>query len=330
VNATGLVLAGSAVAAVELGFADVVAFGEALDVLVGVGVAEGFAAVALAVEVLVWVAVAFAVALALDVVVCVVVGFAVVLEVLVGVAELADGLAVVVVVLGLADVLAVGDFEAVAVGVAVAVLEVLAVGSLVEGDGLGEVLGVAVGVGVGVGVAVDSGNGWHCCTALGAAATAAVSSTAWAAGAASENPEAAARTPPVTTPTTIGCTCAIRMKGPPSALRRFNGTNIRYGVATSSVKCRARAVRPHWTPPTVPSASPPLPTVRERSRRNPDDLSPSVRPGNPALPRIVTLSDACHCLILRVLGIGRAYTRLTRCKLAPRLRDGCSLSNASP
>ena len=109
--------------------------------------------------------------------------------------ELVDGLAVAVVVLGLADVdafedadelvvavaegegsvLAVGGFEAVAVGVAVA--EVLAVGSLVDGCGLGEPLGVAVGVGVAVGEEVGSGNGWHCCTAPVDAATAAVSST---------------------------------------------------------------------------------------------------------------------------------------------------------
>jgi hypothetical protein len=148
--------------------------------------------------------------------------------------ELADGLAVAVVVLGLADVDAfedadelvvavavcaegegsvVADFETVAVGVAVA--EVLAVGSLVDGCGLGEPLGVAVGVGVAVGEEVDSGNGRHCCTAPGDAATAAVSSTVG-----SENPEtAAARTPPVTTPTTTGCTCAIRMKGPARAVR---------------------------------------------------------------------------------------------------------------
>lgn len=109
------------------------------------------------------------------------VGFAVALEVLVGAGvELVDGLAVAVVVLGLADVdafedadglvvavavlmegegsvLTVGDFEPVAVGVAVA--EVLAVGSLVDGCGLGEPLGVAVGVGVAVGEEVDSGNG---------------------------------------------------------------------------------------------------------------------------------------------------------------------------
>ena len=170
------------------------------------------------------------------------VGFAVALEVLVGAGvELVDGLAVAVVVLGLADVdafedadelvvavavraegeasvLTVGDFEAVAVGVAVA--EVLAVGSLVDGCGLGEPLGVPVGVGVAVGEEVDSGNGWHCCTAPVDAATAAVSPTGWAAGAASENPDAAAaRTPPVTTPTTTGCTCAIRMKGPARAVR---------------------------------------------------------------------------------------------------------------
>jgi len=142
------------------------------------------------------------------------VGFAVVLEVLVG--------AGVEVVDGLADVDAFEDADelVVAVAVGVAVAEVLAVGSLVDGCGLGEPLGVAVGVGVAVGEEVDSGNRWHCCTAPVDAATAAVSPTGWAAGAASENADAAAaRTPPVTTPTTIGCTCAIRMKGPARAVR---------------------------------------------------------------------------------------------------------------
>jgi hypothetical protein len=111
----------------------------------------------------------------------------VVLEVLAGVGvELVDDLAVAVVVLGLTDVdavedagelvLAVGDLEALAVGVAV--LDVPAVGLLVDGCGLGEVLGVAVGVGVGVGEEVAGGNGWHCCTAPVAAATAAVSPAA--------------------------------------------------------------------------------------------------------------------------------------------------------
>jgi hypothetical protein len=214
---------------------------------------------------------------------------AVALEVLVGAGvELADGLAVAAVVLGLADVdafedadelvvavavcaegagsvLTAGDFESVAVGVAVAeVLSVgsLVVGSLVDGCALGEPLGVAVGE------EVDSGNGWHCCTAPVVAETAAVSSTG-----ASENPEAAAaRTPPVMTPTTTGCTCAIRMKGPARAVR----------------VCRARAVRPHWTPTTAPSASPLLPTVRERSRPNTDDMTTSaVLEGR--LPRTLSL-----------------------------------------
>lgn len=194
-DAEGLLTAMSAAAANEVGVADVVAFDVALAVLVCVGAGV----------------------------------------------ELVDGLAVVVVVLGLADVdafedadevvvavvvcvegegSAVGDLEAVAVGVAVA--EVLAVGSVVDGCGLGEPLGDPVGVGVGVGDEVDRGNGWHCCTAPAGAATAAVSSMGCAAGAASENPEAAAaRTPPVTTPTITGCTCAIRMKGPARAVRRM-------------------------------------------------------------------------------------------------------------
>jgi hypothetical protein len=106
---------------------------------------------------------------ALAVLVCVVLGFAVVLEVLAGVAvELVDDLAVAAVVLGLADVDAVEDAEELVVAVAVWAEgegSVLAVGSLVDGCGLGEVLGVAVGVGVGVGEEVDCGSGWHCCTA---------------------------------------------------------------------------------------------------------------------------------------------------------------------
>ncbi|MGA8339880.1 MAG: hypothetical protein WB761_34420 [Solirubrobacteraceae bacterium] len=131
------------------------------------------------------------------------------------VVELVDGLAVAVVVLGLADVDAFEDADELVVAVAVGGFEAVAVGSLVDGCGLGEPLGVAVGVGVAVGEEVDSGNGWHCCTAPVDAATAAVSSTGG-----SENPEAAAtRTPPVTTPTTTGCTCAIRMKGPARAAR---------------------------------------------------------------------------------------------------------------
>jgi hypothetical protein len=204
--------------------------------------------------------VAFDVALA--VLVCVGVGFALALEVFVGAGEeLVDGLAVAVVVLGLADVdafegadeLAVavavcaeGEGSVLAVGVAVA--EALAVGSLVDGCGLGEPLGDPVGVGVGVGEEADCGNGWHCCTAPVDAATAAVSSTGCVAGAASANPEAAAaRTPPVTTPTTTGCTCAIRIKGPARA------------VCGMPCSCRT----PHWTPTTAPSASPLLPSVGE-------------------------------------------------------------------
>ena len=186
-------------------------------------------------------------------------GSAVAVVVLLGLADVdavedADGLVVAVAVCaeGEGSVLAVGDFEA--VGVAVA--EVVAVGSLVDGCGLGEPLGVPVGVGVAVGEEVDSGNGWHCWTAPVDTATAAVSSTGG-----SENPvTAAARTPPVTTPIITGCTCAIRMKALPVLF----------------VVCRARAVRPHWTPTTAPSASPLLPAVRERSRPNTDDLTTSA------------------------------------------------------
>jgi hypothetical protein len=127
---------------------------------------------------------------ALAVLVCVVVGFAVVLDVLAGVAvELVDDLAVAVVVLGLAGVDGVEDAGELMVAVAVCtegegsvltvevgVLEALAVGSLVDGCGLGEVLGVAVGVGVAVGEEVDCGSGWHCCTAPVDVASAAASS----------------------------------------------------------------------------------------------------------------------------------------------------------
>jgi hypothetical protein len=151
--------------------------------------------------------VAFDVALA--VLVGVVVGFVLALEVLVG-----AGVEPVVAVAVCAE----GEGSVLAVGVAVA--EALAVGSVVDGCGLGEPLGDPVGVGVGVGEEVDCGNGSHCCTAPVDAATAAVSSTGCVAGAASANPEAAAaRTPPATTPTTTGCTCAIRMKGPARAVR---------------------------------------------------------------------------------------------------------------
>ena len=162
-DGAGLLAGGSAVVVDGVGVAAVMAFGAALAVLA-----------------------------------CVVVGFAVVLEVLAGVGvELVDDLAVAVVVLGLADVdavedgdelvviavctegegsvLAVGDFEVLAVEVGV--LEVSVVGSLVDGCGLGELLGVAVGVGVAVGEEVGCGSGWHCCTAPVDVARAAASST---------------------------------------------------------------------------------------------------------------------------------------------------------
>jgi hypothetical protein len=115
------------------------------------------------------VAVVVAVGAALAVLVCVVLGFTLVLEVVDGVGlELVDDVAVTVVVLGLADVDAVEDADELAVVGAVCAEgggSVLAVGSLVDGCGLGELLGVAVGVGVAVGEEVDCGSGWHCCTA---------------------------------------------------------------------------------------------------------------------------------------------------------------------
>ena len=120
------------------------------------------------------VAVVVTVGAALAVLVCVVLGVTVVLEVVDGVGlELVDDLAmaVVLLVLGLADVDAVEDADELGeLVVAVAVCtedegSALAVGSLVDGCGLGELLGVAVGVGVAVGEEVDCGSGWHCCTA---------------------------------------------------------------------------------------------------------------------------------------------------------------------
>ena len=118
---------------------------------------------------------------ALAVLVCVVLGFTVVLEVVAGVAvELVDDLAVAVVVLGLADVDAVEDAGGLVVAVAVCTEDegsALAVGSLVDGCGLGELLGVAVGVGVAVGEEVDCGSGWHCFTDPVDVASAAASST---------------------------------------------------------------------------------------------------------------------------------------------------------
>ena len=127
------------------------------------------------------VAVVVAFGAALAVLVCVVVGFAVALEVLVGAGvELVDGLAVAVVVLGFADVDAVEDANELVVTVAVCAEgegSVLAVGSLVDGCGLGELLEVAVGVGVGVGEEVDCGSAWHCCTAPVDVASTAASST---------------------------------------------------------------------------------------------------------------------------------------------------------
>ena len=118
---------------------------------------------------------------ALAVLVCVVLGFTVVLEALAGVGvELVDDLAVAVVVLGLADVDAVEDADELAVAGAVCAEgggSVLAVGSLVDGCGLGELLGVAVGVGVAVGEEVDCGNGWHCCCTAPVGVASAASST---------------------------------------------------------------------------------------------------------------------------------------------------------
>ena len=113
---------------------------------------------------------------------CVVAGFAIALEVLADVGvELFDGLAVAVVVLAFADVDAVEDADELAdelvVAVAVGGGSVLAVGSLVDGCGLGELLEVAVGVGVAVGEEVDCGSSWHCCTAPVEVASAAASST---------------------------------------------------------------------------------------------------------------------------------------------------------
>ena len=82
------------------------------------------------------------------------------------------------------------------------------------------------------------------------------------------------------------------------------------------VVCRARAVRPHWTPTTAPSASPLLPTVRERSRPNTDDLTTSAVLEGRLSRTFVTLSNVRRCLIMSVLAIGHDYTGLTGCQLA--------------
>ncbi|HEX6520069.1 MAG TPA: hypothetical protein VF070_08670 [Streptosporangiaceae bacterium] len=191
-------------------------------------------------------------------------------------------LALVVLAEGEGSVLGVGDCALLTVGLAV--VEVLAVGvAVVEvlAVGLAVVLAVVVGVGVALGEEVADGNAWHCCAVPVDVTTVVVGLAAWAPGAGRENP--ATRTPPVTKPVTTGCTYAIRMKGPASAVRRYIGTNM-----------PCCAVSPHWTPITMPCASPLLPTVCKRSCRNPDDLTIPTRSRSPATYAAVRVSAGFH------------------------------------
>ncbi len=120
---------------------------------------------------------------------------------------------------GAVSAVGLGDAEPLGVGVPV--------GGLVLGVAVG-LVGVGVGVGVGLGDGAGSCSGSHCCTVVAVvtvnSAAAAPGRLALAADAVAENPVAlAARTPPVTKPTTAGCTCAKRMRGPAqccSLLRR--------------------------------------------------------------------------------------------------------------
>ena len=146
-----------------------------------------------------------------------------------GVADVVAGFGVAVeLVVADADADGVVDPEPLGSGVPVAGALVDAgglAGPLVDPLGVGvgvEPVGVGVGVGVGVelGDGVGWGSGWHCSTAVLAVAPALVSSAAWVAGVAMENPvTVAASTAPATKPPTTGCTCAIRMKGPARTVR---------------------------------------------------------------------------------------------------------------
>jgi len=137
------------------------------------------------------------------------------------------------------SVLAVPDAEPLDLGVAEPLADVFALAETlgdpldVDGDGvvavgLGVVVVGVVVVGVGLGDGVAACTGSHCCTVPLAAAAVSARPAGWAAVAASDKPVAvAARTPPVTRPTTTGCTCAIRMRGPAPAVRCSHGTSAR-------------------------------------------------------------------------------------------------------
>jgi hypothetical protein len=137
------------------------------------------------------------------------------------------------------SVLAVPDAEPLDLGAAEPLVDVFALAETlgdpldVDGDGvvavgLGVVVVGVVVVGVGLGDGVAACTGSHCCTVPLAAAAVSARPAGWTAVAASDKPVAvAARTPPVTRPTTTGCTCAIRMRGPAPAFRCSHGTSAR-------------------------------------------------------------------------------------------------------
>src|SRR5215475_9059416 len=160
-----------------------------------------------------------------------------------GVADVAVGFGVAVeLVVADADADGVVDPEPLGSGVPVA-------GALVDAGGLAGVLVESLGDGLSVelGDGVGSGSGWHCSTAVLAVATALVSSAAWVAGAAMENPvTVAASAPPATKPPTTGCTCAIRMKGPARAVRCLtSGTSPRCPIASAPLPSGAQPDHPH-------------------------------------------------------------------------------------
>jgi len=146
------------------------------------------------------------------------------------------------------SVLAVPDAEPLDLGVAEPLVDAFALaetlGEPLDVDGDGDVavgLGVVV-VGVALGDGVAACTGSHCCTVPLAAAVS-VRPAGWVTDAASDKPVAvAARTLPVTRPTTTGCTCAIRMTGPAPAIRCSNGTSAR------AVRPRAPADDARLTP----------------------------------------------------------------------------------
>lgn len=149
-------------------------------------------------------------------------------------------------------------------------LELDAEGFGVVGVGVG-VVGVGLGVvGVALGDGVAACTGSHCWMVPLAAAAVSVSPAGVVAEAASDKPVAIpARTPPVTKPASTGCTCAIRMRGPASAVRCFNGTS-------------ARAVRPpSGHQPVMPALTLSYPIEPRPDHRNRDDLTATFRHEKP-------------------------------------------------